>query len=78
MYYFVLIGLAHLKGFKIEYEYKDSGEKICRILDYSEFLEMNKSISNVSTISIFKEPLLNPKKMVIYMEHINRLCMFYC
>ncbi|XP_036356225.1 uncharacterized protein LOC115232311 [Octopus sinensis] len=34
--------LTHLKGFKIEYDFDD---KICRILDFSEFLK-NKSISN--------------------------------
>ncbi|XP_014775896.1 uncharacterized protein LOC106873178 [Octopus bimaculoides] len=37
--------LTHLKGFKIEYEFKGSDKKICRILDFSEFLK-NKSNSN--------------------------------
>ncbi|XP_014779803.1 uncharacterized protein LOC106875973 [Octopus bimaculoides] len=57
--------LTHLKGFKIEYEYKDSGIKICRILDFSEYLK-NKSISN-HTFEFEIYPVRKNKEILVHL-----------
>ncbi|CAI9729989.1 Hypothetical predicted protein [Octopus vulgaris] len=61
--------LTHLKGFKIEYVYQDTGEKICRVLDFSEFLKKNKSISNYN----FDFEIYPVRKNRIYLVHLYSL-----
>ncbi|CAI9729972.1 Hypothetical predicted protein [Octopus vulgaris] len=59
--------LTHLKGFKIEYEFKDSGKKICRILDFSKFLRKNKSISN-HNFEFEIHPVRKNKELLVHLH----------